>query len=193
MNNWRELFFDKSLCSGSVINNGSGNITVKGHLKQGNMNAKIMYFAANPAKVVSQSFSSRGLPFPNPDIAFHNTENVGAVVAQNGNFTINLNYPNSYYVGLGSLYVPPHLHIKICEQGFENKITSIKLGEGIPYRTLNHPAPPTLNFRVSPLFYNNPNLPVRSQEQILRDSGYPDFNVVPPKMPDNFWGLKPPK
>ena len=57
MNNWRELFFDKSLCSGSVINNGSGNITVKGHLKQGNMNAKIMYFAANPAKVVSQSFS----------------------------------------------------------------------------------------------------------------------------------------
>ena len=193
MNNWRELFFDKSLCSGTIINNDNGNVTVNGHLKEGNINSKIMYFAANPAKVESQSFSSRGLPFPNPDIAFHNTSNVGATVAKNGKFTINLDYPSAYYVGLGSLYVPPHLHIKICEPGYEKKIISIKLGEGIPYRTLNYPAPPTLNFRVSPLFYNNPNLPIRTQEKILRDSAYPEFDVIPPKMPDNFWGLKPPR
>ena len=102
MNNWRELFFDKSLCSGTVINDGSGNITVTGHLKEGNMNSKIMFFAANPPKVLSQGFSARGLPYPNPDIAFHNTTNVGAVKAVNGNFKITLDYPNSYYVGLGS-------------------------------------------------------------------------------------------
>ena len=30
-------------------------------------------------------------------------------------------------------------------------------------------------------------LPIRGQEQILRDRGYPDVNV----MPKNFWGLKP--
>jgi hypothetical protein len=193
MNNWRELFFDKSLCSGVVVNEGSGNVVVQGTLKEGNADSKIMYFAANPAEEIKQSFSGSGLPFPNPDIAFHNTSNVGAVNAVNGQFTIRLNYPNSYYVGMGSLYIPPHIHLKLCEPGFENKIHSIKLGDGIPYRTLTHPAPPSLNFRVSPLFYNNPDLPVRSQEQILRDSAYPVYDTIPPKIPDNFWGLRPPR
>ena len=193
MNNWRELFFDKSLCKGVVVNEGSGNIVVQGSLKEGRPDSKIMYFAANPAEELKQSFSASGLPFPNPDIAFHNTSNVGAVKAVNGKFTIKLNYPNSYYVGLGSLYIPPHIHLKLCEPGFENKIHSIKLGEGVPYRTLTHPAPPSLNFRVSPLFYNNPNLPVRSQEQIIRDSAYPVYDTIPDKIPDNFWGLRPPR
>ena len=39
------------------------------------------------------------------------------------------------------------------------------------------------------MFYHCGNsLPVRTQEQVLRDSGYPEDN----RMPDNFWGLKPP-
>jgi len=193
MNNWRELFFDKSLCSGVVVNEGSGNVVVQGTLKEGRADSKIMFFAANPAEENKQSFSGSGLPYPNPDIAFHNTSNVGAVNAVNGKFTIRLNYPNSYYVGIGSLYIPPHIHLKLCEPGFENKIHSIKLGDGIPYRTLTHPAPPSLNFRVSPMFYNNPDLPVRSQEQILRDSSYPVYDTIPPKIPDNFWGLRPPR
>ena len=50
-------------------------------------------------------------------------------------------------------------------------IIQSNLGEGVPFRTLTHPAPPTNNFRVSPTFYNNDKLTVRSQEQILRDSG----------------------
>jgi hypothetical protein len=191
-NSWRELFFDKSLCQGKIINN-EGNVRLEGVLKSGNPNANITYFAANPPKMDSLSFSSRGLPFPNPDVAFHNTNNVGRVQAKNGKFTININYPNAYYVGMGSLYIPPHIHLKICEPGNEDKLESIKIGEGIPYRTLTHPAPPSLNFRVSPLFYNNPDLPVRSQEQILRDSAYPEFKAIPDKIPDNFWGLRPPR
>lgn len=89
--------------------------------------------------------------------------------------------------------MPPHVFIKICDPDYNN-VESIKLGEGIPYRTLISPAPPSKNPRISPLFYYNKNLDnmdVRSQEKILRDSGYPEFNVKPPKMPDNFWGLKP--
>jgi len=193
MNNWREILFNKSLCSGIVVNEGSGNIVVKGKLKEGKADSKIMYFAANPAEENKHSFSSNGLPYPNPDIAFDNTKNVGAVKAVNGEFTIKLNYPNSYYVGMGSLYIPPHIHLKLCDPEFEDKLFSIKLGEGIPYRTLTHPAPPSLNFRVSPLFYSNPNLPIRSQEQILRDSSYPEYEGSPPKIPDNFWGLRPPR
>ena len=42
------------------------------------------------------------------------------------------------------------------------------------------------------------NVPVRSQEQILRDSAYPSHGVsnqkvVEATMPTNFWGLRPPK
>ena len=33
---------------------------------------------------------------------------------------------------------------------------------------------------------------IRKKLQILRDSQYPDYSVIPPPMPDNFWGLKPP-
>ena len=32
-------------------------------------------------------------------------------------------------------------------------------------------------------------MPIRGQETILRDSGFPEVNV----MPKNFWGLKPPQ
>ena len=76
MNNWRELFFDKSLCKGIVVDEGNGNIVVKGSLKEGRPNSKIIYFAANPAENPNlrdrQGFSNAGLPFPNPDIAFQN-------------------------------------------------------------------------------------------------------------------------
>ena len=33
MENWRELFFDKSLCSGVITPKGDGNIVVTGKLK----------------------------------------------------------------------------------------------------------------------------------------------------------------
>ena len=57
------------------------------------------------------------------------------------------------------------------------KFILLKLGEGVPYRTLTHPAPPSLNFRVSPLFYNNKELTVRSQERILREI-IPTYNTI---------------
>ena len=43
--------------------------------------------------------------------------------------------------------------------------------------------------RSGPEFYEGLwELPVRTQEEICRQSGYPEVN----KMPKNFWGLKPP-
>jgi len=188
---WRSMFFNKKLCEGIVENHGDGNIVITGKLKVNLNEAKVVYWAANPPDY-NVSFSGSGLPFPSPEFAFENTKNIGSVVAKNGVFKIKLYYPNAYYVGLGSLYVPPHVHIKICEEGY-NKFFSIKIGAGVPYRTLTHPAPPSVNFRVDPLFYKNDRLTVRSQEQILRDSGYPDYNTIPPEIPTNFWGKRPPK
>jgi hypothetical protein len=53
---------------------------------------------------------------------------------------------------------------------------------------LSYPMQNTLP-RKDAMFYKYGWLmPVRTQEQILRDSAYPDEN----KMASNFWGLKPP-
>ena len=145
--NWKNLFFDKTLCEGEIINNLNGNITVKGRLKIDKPEVKVVYWAANPPDGV-YSFHGRGLPYPSPSIAFEKTVNKGSIMAINGEFEFKIYYPNSYYVGLGSLYIPPHVFIKICD-GESAKIESIKLGEGIPYRTLTHPGPPSSNFRIS--------------------------------------------
>ena len=188
---WRTQLFNKELCEGIIENRGDGNIEITGKLKVSLASAKVIYWAANPPDY-NTSFSGSGLPYPNPEMASQNTKNIGAVVAKNGVFKVKLYYPNAYYVALGSLYVPPHIHLKICEEGYD-KYFSIKIGAGVPYRTLTHPAPPSLNFRVDPTFYINERLTVRSQEQILRDSGYPNYNTIPPEIPTNFWGKRPPK
>ena len=193
---WRQVYFDKKTCQGVVINEGTGNITVQGKLKL-KEDTTILYWAASPADFRS-SFSGSGLPFKDPNQAFDRSPNVGAVKTQNGEFKFTVFYPNAYYIGLGSLYVPPHVHIKVCGAKNKDIYHSIKISEGIPFRTLTHPAPPTENPRTGPLFYHNMNLPIRSQEQILRDSAYPSHGIANQKvveatMPKNFWGLRPPK
>ena len=188
---WRSKFFNKDLCEGIIENNGDGNIEITGKLKINVPNAKIIYWAANPPDF-NVSFSGSGLPYPSPEIAFQNTKNVGAVNAESGVFKIRLFYPSAYYVALGSLYVPPHVHLKICEEGYD-KYFSIKIGAGIPYRTLTYPAPPSLNPRLDPLFYQNEQVTVRTQEQILLDSAYPEYETIPPEIPSNFWGKRPPR
>ena len=186
---WRSVFFEKLDCKGAVINAGNGDVVVQGEIKSNTSDPTIMYWAPNPP-TWSQSFSGSGLPYHDSIQAYENSPNIGAVKAVNRKFEFRIQFPNAYYVGLGSLYVPPVIHFKICEDGKEQKeYHTIELGKGIPFRTLTHPAPPSNKPRDSPLFYHCTNkLPVRTQEQVLRDSGYPEDN----RMPDDFWGLKPP-
>ena len=188
---WRKLHFDDDFCKGVFETQKDGNITVTGNLKIDKPNVKIVFWAANPPDF-NFSFSGSGLPFHSPDQAFTNMINIGSTVTDGFAFNFKLFYPNSYYVGLGSVYVPPQVYIKICDPDIKSEVQVIQLGDGIPYRTLTYPAPPSKNNRSSPLFYTNKNVTFRNQEQILRDSAYPSFNIRPPKMPDNFWGLKPP-
>ena len=195
--NWRSVYFEKKSCDGVVLNNGNGNITVKGQLKDNKDDVTVLYWASNPPDFRA-SFSGSGLPYANPEQAFDRSPNVGAVKTVNGKFEFKIFYPNAYYVGLGSLYIPPHVHIKVCNGTKEGVYHSIKLTNGIPFRTLTYPAPPSKNPRNGPLFYHNKNLTLRTQEQILRDSGYPSHGRVGDvieenSVPDNFWGLRPPK
>jgi len=184
MSNWRQLYFNEMTCEGLVKNNGEGNLTINGIIKgYENRDVDIIYWAAAPA-TRGIGFTGSGLPYPNPEQAYDQTPNQGAARATGGQFSIKLRSPNAYYVGLGSLYVPPVLHVKVCG---EDTVHHIPLTHGIPFRTLTYPAPPSKNPRSNAMFYCTGTLPVRSQEQILRDSAYK--SEVP--MPDNFWGLRP--
>ena len=179
----KKFHLDSLNCDYVVENPGKGEFLVKGQLL-GSGNKQIVYWAANPA-TYNGSFSGSGLPYPNPEVAFDNTPNNGKVMADGaGNFQFKVFYPNSYYVGLGTVYVPPQVFVKTCDS---EKVHSIQLGEGIPFRMLTHPPAPFTAPRKDVMFYasGGRQLPRnRTQEQILRDSRYPEQN----KMPKNFWG-----
>ena len=182
-------FESKYSCENVVEDKGSGEYVISGETSAPD-GAMVLFWAPNPPNY-NTGFSGSGLPFPNPDIAFDNTPNKGAVKVINKKFQFNIRYPSSFYVGLGSYYVEPHIYYKVCDStGKESKIYSIKIGEGIPYRTLTYPPPPSSAPRKGPEFYNGRDLlPVRTQEQILRDSAYPEKNVLP----RNYWGLSIPQ
>jgi len=149
--------------------------------------AKIKYWAAN-APTLNGSFSGSGLPFPNENVAFTKSKNSGLVKINGENFSFNVTMPNSYYKNMGAVYVDPEVKIQIVDKDNKgiSKVQSIKVGNGIPFRTLTWPV--QRNWNNGPMFYYNPHLTVRSQYQILLDSAYKPNEPVP----DNFWGSVPP-
>ena len=189
--NTRNIVFNKDMCDGTITYNPNGDILVSGKLKNSSPNAVISFWAAAPP-TKGISFSGSGMPYPSPEVAYDRTPNKGVVTAVNGSFNFVLKYPNAYYIGLGSLYIPPHVNFKITQPDSQDQQTnnfSVQIDDGIPFRMLTYPAPPTSKPRISPLFYCEPEKGVRSQEAILRASSYPSIN----SMPDNFWGDRPPR
>lgn len=162
---------------------------VSGNVKTNPLSEQLFvkYSAPNPP-TYNSNFSGSGLPYPTEDIAFENSPNKGVVEVMNGTFSFSLKYPNSYYINMGSLYVNPHVRLQLVDKNNKvlGEIQNINLGEGIPFRTLSWPE--QRNWSNGPLFYENKDLPVRTQHQILLDSAYPSTN----RMPRNFWGTMPP-
>ena len=174
-------------CNIDVYSNPLGNFIIKGRTNNGSATA-VKYWASAPP-TYSLSYSGSGLPYPNEHVAYENTPNQGVAKVVNGEFEFALQYPNSYYDKLGKEYIEPHAHLVFADGNNKNvsEIRELRLGNGIPFRDLTWPR--KRNWNIGPLFYCNNNLPVRNQEQILRDSGYPCVN----EEPSNFWGLKPPR
>lgn len=187
--NWRRQLFSNNKCNGELYV-GDGEVHVSGNLSDLSLSDSKLYFWAAAPPTRGISFSGSGMPYPNPLVAYDRSPNQGLVEVKGGRFSFRMSYPNAYYVGLGSLYIPPHINFKVCKSGVEDTFFTVQLDEGIPFRTLTYPSPPSKNPRVSPLFYSGTKLPdVRTQEAILRASAYPEVN----HMPDNFWGDRPPR
>lgn len=184
--NWktsRVKYIDSSL---NIKYNSTGNFVISGNSNIGGA-AFVKYWASAPP-TYSLSFSGSGLPYPNESIALEKTPNQGVAEIKNGSFEFKIDSPNSYYDNMLNILVEPQVSFLICNgSGKAIGDTHVaNLGNSIPFRTLTWPK--KRDWNKGPLFYCNNNLPVRNQEQILRDSGYPAIN----KEPSNFWGLIPP-
>jgi hypothetical protein len=151
------------------------------------------YIAAAPPDFRA-SFNGSALPFASPQQAFDGTPNRGRVhVGTTGQVSLQLAaMPNSYYIGLGTVYVAPTVHLAYKAGGKLVRESFPVAESGVPFRMLTYPTfDNKTRARSSCMFYDNTDLPVRSQEAILRSAGYPQ-NKENEKMPQNFWGLKPP-
>lgn len=184
-----ENTFDHQYCSGRIIVKCKDDVVVNGVLKEWPAGGKLLYFAA-AAPDFRTSYSGSALPFANQEQAFSNSPNKGSLqLTQDRQFTINIQLPNSFMIGLGSVTVPPTVFIKYVseESGVERQI-GIQISSSIPFRSLTYPLTGGCARRDATFYENHHCLPVRdNQEQILRQSGYPsDF-----KIPENFWGMKP--
>lgn len=145
-----------------------------------------IYYSAAKSPDTRTSFTGSFLPFYNEEQAYDNSENVGFVTLDTNNkSTIKIKYPNAYYSDLGNTFVKPHIKIWFNKNSKKHE-QIVKLSDGIGYRSLTHPYQ-----RTSANFYDTLwGLPVRSQEQILRDSMLPKSDD---RDNDNFWKLRPPK
>lgn len=187
--------YEVGTCKGQITFHNRHDITIEGTIDGTVRGGIIKYEAANPMDRLS-SFSGSGLPFVNYQQAFDNTPNSGEMeLSINNSFSVDILMPNSYYIGLGTVLVHPTLFIKY-NNGDNEIVLPIKVNNPVPYRSLTYPMSTNHASRKNSLFYKGmKDLPVRTQEQILRDSGYPEtFNEKPKhkNIPVNFWGARPP-
>lgn len=171
-----------------IAYSGTRDILVTGTIHKRPDNGYLTYTAAAPAEV-HMSVAGSGLPYMSREQAFHATPNTGlAKVDKRGNVEIRLELPGSYYVGLGTILVPPTLFLTYARKG-SVVATHVPLAPPIAYRFCTYPMQ-FVKPRTGPMFYEVRDEPLpRTQEQILRDSQYPVDGLMAP----DFWGKRPPR
>lgn len=137
--------------------------------------------AAPPTRGIG--FAGAGLPYPNKDIAYENSPNLGSIESTDGSFTIQLRgIPSSYYSGLGSIYVPPLIEFFSKTMSGKTFQSTLWINDtAAPYRWLSG-APATLrperdtedSTGRAMYYFGREQMPLfDNQEAQLRAKGYP--------------------
>lgn len=155
---------------------------VRGYFTENIDGNVIQYIAPSPPDYRA-SFSGSALPYANEDQAYDETPNLGRVILKNNTFAFDIATPNGYYEDFSSKIVTPFVYINYKINGVEKHLKINLADSSIPYRSLTHPAD------HNEMFYENVDLPIRTQEAVIRDSKYPTTNKK--NTNDTFWGLKP--
>ena len=98
----------------------------------------LKFWAAAPGDL-RLSYSGSGLPFASPEQAYFESSNTGELqTCENGKFAFKLWAPNSYYTCQGTKLIRPHVHLCASGNGLAPRKYDLKLGPGIPNRSLRH-------------------------------------------------------
>ena len=145
---------------------------------------ELFYIAAAPADY-RLTFTGSALPQTSFEAAIQGTPNRGMVHGVPGELkNIKLYCPNSYRDDEHGKVMPPCIPLA-WETAGGWKTAWQQVASRIPYRALTDHPLRKLNHE---LFYEGTHeLPVRSQEHLIRQCGYPLKNVEP----TNPWGLRP--
>jgi hypothetical protein len=179
--------FDNEYCSGTIIFITRRDLHVQMRLKNMAVGRQLFWWAAAPPGF-GISLSGSGMPYSNAIQAYDNTVNKGVLTVDASNsIAFDMKYPNAYYIGLGSLYIAPHINFKLTSVDGPETQWVVPVDNGIPFRMLTYPTGQGTIPRNSCMFYDDQPYGARSQEEILRASEYPATH----SMPANFWGLRP--
>lgn len=173
--------FESGRCKGTVSSiNNNYDILIEGVIAPEYTDDPMVHYSAPAPTDTITSFTGSGLPYASKSQAFYNSPNVGQAKIENGRFRIVLKRPNSYY---GDFNTVVHPSVTIRYNYGKDALKVALHNERVPYRSLQYPM---LRKAKQQMFYAQ-SLPVRSQEQVLRDSAYTDLK------PEHslFWGLKP--
>lgn len=158
---------------------------VRGYFTE-NIDDNVIHYIAPSPPDYRASFSGSALPYANEDQAYDETPNIGRVILKNNTFAFDIATPNGYYEDFSSKIVSPLVYINYKIDGVEKNLKINLADSSIPYRSLTHPA------NHNEMFYANENLPIRTQEAVIRDSKYPMTNKKNTTASASaFWGLKP--
>lgn len=168
----------------SVRDDSDDLVIIRGRVMDADVDTGTIRFIASAPPDRRASFSGSGMPFASASQAFFNTPNQGQVaLATDGTFEVRLAaHPNSYYAGIGTVLVPPCVHVMYTCRGVLHR-AAIKVAEvGVPFRLLTYPST-----RSGPEFYDVPEQLAMTQEAIFRASAFPTDN----RQPSSFWQSKP--
>jgi len=164
-------------------NPSNGGIIVKGQVTGlGSVPQTIQWQAAAPV-TRGIGFAGAGLPYPNKDIAYENTPNMGTIESPDGSFSIELKgIPAGYYSGLGSIYVPPLVEFHSVMAGGKSFKSTLWINDtAAPYRWISgsptalKPEIDTKESTGRAMYYmGREELPLfDNQEALLRAKAYP--------------------
>jgi hypothetical protein len=159
-------------------------VKISGRINEKVKDRKLTFTAVAPCDRRT-SFSGSGLPFPSLQMGLEGSPNIGSIIlSEHNTFSLEMQVPCSYYIGLGTLLMPPTVHFS-WNNGYVTKNRNIELCESIPYRSLTYPG-----LRKNATFYSTfATLPVRGQEDIIQSGAYP-YDTM--REANKFWGLRPP-
>ena len=165
---WINRYKTFGFCDINVKRNPYGNCVVNGKLKgellqlSYQQETYLKFWAPNSPNI-NCSFSGSGIPYPTEEIAYENTDNYGAILVRDGQFTFTMKCPSGYY--MGTKYNPPLVKIRFTDR-YNNDVSNIYtivLDCDMPNRKYLSNGQP-MKLKVSE---------IKSQEDILRNNAYP--------------------